>query len=35
MMIANVVTYENIDATIEDVKELIDYVDILAERLGT
>lgn len=35
MMVASVVTHENVDATIEDVKELIDYVDILAERLGT
>lgn len=25
MMIASVVTHENVDATIEDVKELIDY----------
>lgn len=34
MMIASVVTHENVDATIEDVKELIDYTIEMAGELN-
>ena len=34
MMIASVVTHENVDATIEDVEELIDYTIEKADELN-